>query len=304
MSAVIRTEWLTQPEEDNYFVPVAGVELIKQFESCCALEQGQPDERGHLEQKQTGVLLLQQLKQRILPELVAVPGWYELNENQQGALISYVYSLSDELLLRFSELPMADAIRQRRWYLVPGILQKHLGTCLEDCMVRRRQAEADLFLLAVQEDAFTLINRSRPLALCDPPLEGQDVYDLQRVLVRDRFEIAVDGWFGPMTQWAVEKYQAAVGLPVTGIADARTQKILYARALCLEEPYLIGSDVKEVQTLLVRVGYDIEADGIFGLRTREAAIAFQTFYGLPEDGIIHEKTLALLLNLPIQTEAA
>ena len=146
--------------------------------------------------------------------------------------------------------------------------------------------------------------RVRPLSLCTPPLKGEDVYELQRALIRDRYEIEADGWFGPMTQWAVEKYQAAVGLPVTGIADVETQRILYARDLFLEEPYLMGSDVKEVQMRLARIGYDVEPDGIFGLRTRDAVMSFQSYFGFLEDGVVRGKTLALLLYPPELAEAS
>ena len=105
-----------------------------------------------------------------------------------------------------------------------------------------------------------------------------------------------------MTQWAVEKFQQAVGLPITGIADVATQRILYARALYLSEPPLIGSDVREVQSLLARIGYEVSVDGIFNLRTWRAVIAFQGYFGLPEDGIVRDRTLTLLLRLPSTTD--
>lgn len=127
---------------------------------------------------------------------------------------------------------------------------------------------------------------------------------LQNALIQKGYEIEVDGIFGPITQWAVEKFQRAVRLPANGIADTETQRILYARDLCLNDPYLMGSDVREMQSLLARIGYDVAVDGVFGLQTRQAVFDFQAYFNLPEDGIIQGRTLTQLLYLPAMAEAS
>ncbi len=147
-----------------------------------------------------------------------------------------------------------------------------------------------------------MINRPRLLKLTMPFTEGEDVRALQTALVKGQYEIAIDGIFGPLTQWAVEKFQAAVGLPVTGVVNAETQRILYARALYLSDPYLMGSDVREIQALLTKIGYMLEADGVFGLETWQAVIQFQQYFGLPDDGIVQEQTLVYLLYMPLLSE--
>lgn len=148
-----------------------------------------------------------------------------------------------------------------------------------------------------------MINPSRQLKLSTPHMQGEDVTALQEALVRKGYEIDTDGIFGPLTQWAVEKFQASVRLPVTGTADMATQQILCARELYLSDPYLIGSDVREIQTLLARIGYDVPVDGVYGLRTRDAVLSFQRYFDLLEDGMVQGETLSQLLFMPAMAEA-
>lgn len=53
-----------------------------------------------------------------------------------------------------------------------------------------------------------------------------------------------------------------------------------------------GSDVKKLQELL-----NLEADGIFGLQTEKAVKEFQLANSLTADGIVGDKTWAVLINL-------
>lgn len=58
--------------------------------------------------------------------------------------------------------------------------------------------------------------------------------------------------------------------------------------------------VVEVQTALMKLGYDLGprgADGAFGTKTRDALITFQAVHGLLADGIVGPKTSAALFTL-------
>lgn len=55
-----------------------------------------------------------------------------------------------------------------------------------------------------------------------------------------------------------------------------------------------GADVFYLQRHLVKVGYDVVADGHFGTRTRRAVTAFQLSRSLTPDGIVGQDTLRLL----------
>jgi len=149
----------------------------------------------------------------------------------------------------------------------------------------------------------TVINPSRQLEISTPYMKGEDVVALQKTLNKKGYEINVDGVFGPLTQWAVEKFQASARLPVTGIVEKATQRILFARDLYLNDPYLIGSDVKEIQQMLARIGYDVPTDSVYGLATRDAVLSFQRYFDLQEDGMVQGETLGQLLFMPAMAEA-
>ena len=146
-------------------------------------------------------------------------------------------------------------------------------------------------------------NLPRILELSTPYMKGKDIIALQKALIKKGYEIDADGIFGPLTQWAVEKFQAAVRLPITGVADHATQRILNARELYLSDPYLIGADVRQVQKLLVRIGYDVPIDGVYCLQTRDAVLSFQRYFNLREDGMVQGETLSQLLFMPVMAEA-
>lgn len=57
-----------------------------------------------------------------------------------------------------------------------------------------------------------------------------------------------------------------------------------------------GTDVAEIQGQLVRLGYDVSADGDFGPATAEAVKAFQSSHGMNADGKVGSSTYAALLG--------
>lgn len=57
------------------------------------------------------------------------------------------------------------------------------------------------------------------------------------------------------------------------------------RTLKLTSPDMKGEDVKELQNRLNALGFDCgTADGIFGSKTEQGVIAFQTAAGIETDG--------------------
>lgn len=57
-----------------------------------------------------------------------------------------------------------------------------------------------------------------------------------------------------------------------------------------------GTDVQKVQQLLINLGYELTADGIFGDSTRLIVMQFQKANGIAANGIIDSSTLSLLQN--------
>src|SRR5690606_8302762 len=64
-----------------------------------------------------------------------------------------------------------------------------------------------------------------------------------------------------------------------------------------------GADVFELQRHLIRLGFEIKADGLFGPETRQAVIQFQVEQRLEADGIVGPITLRALYEA-LAAEAA
>lgn len=65
-----------------------------------------------------------------------------------------------------------------------------------------------------------------------------------------------------------------------------------------------GDDVKRIQKALVRVGYKLSPDGVYGEKTAAAVRAFQTDKGLkPVDGIVGPVTMARLMAASVAATA-
>ena len=139
---------------------------------------------------------------------------------------------------------------------------------------------------------------------------GADVLQLQKALLELGFNPnGTDGKFGRGTETAVKAYQAARGLEVDGKAGTLTLTMLYGETSgesgtittpVTTNPNTLkygdsGSRVTELQTALVKLGYDTNGvDGRFGAGTQRAVISFQKDNGLEADGLAGTKTLELL----------
>jgi len=160
---------------------------------------------------------------------------------------------------------------------------------------------------------YTTLTLLRILKLVTPRMWGDDVLALQTLLNTKGYDSGTpDGNFGPKTQSAVIAFQKANGLVPDGSVGSNTlnylngnQKITtttypaiqpaVTRILKLLIPRMIGDDVKSLQTYLSTNGYDVgNPDGIFGLKTQSAVIAFQTANNLTPDGIVGAKTLEMM----------
>ncbi|AEJ41410.1 3D domain protein [Sulfobacillus acidophilus TPY] len=131
----------------------------------------------------------------------------------------------------------------------------------------------------------------------------------------------VDGIFGPKTEAALEAFQKAAGLPVTGITNPATWQDILAGfgltppflgnipvsgwplptvALAMVHPAMrqvlapgaTGSWVMTLQADLQALGYSEvgPVDGIFGPKTEAALEAFQRAAGLPVTGVTNPAT--------------
>ena len=143
---------------------------------------------------------------------------------------------------------------------------------------------------------------------------GESVSQLQEMLIELGYLSGKpDGTYGEKTVEAVKEFQKNNGLTVDGAAGEATQKKLFggnakkasgtaATAKNTEENKdetlkrgATGSAVKELQNLLIKLGYlSGKADGVFGSDTYRAVMAFQKANKLKADGIAGSQTLAAL----------
>ncbi|MEV6105647.1 glycoside hydrolase domain-containing protein [Streptomyces sp. NPDC051940] len=126
---------------------------------------------------------------------------------------------------------------------------------------------------------------------------GSLVSAAQCLLLRQgHYTGAVDGSYGAATAAAVQSFQSAKALPVTGAVDAHTWTALLAAGTT---PTLqqgsSGEDVKRLQRALIAArGQTLTIDGDFGPATLTAVKAYQSAQGLGSDGVVGPLTWAAL----------
>lgn len=124
--------------------------------------------------------------------------------------------------------------------------------------------------------------------------QGDDVKTLQQALKNKGYlKGSADGKFGNSTLSAVKSFQKAMNVKQDGVVGSTTWALLmFSRTLRQGSS---GSDVKELQTILKKLGYlSGSADGKFGAATKKAVVALQKARGLTADGVAGSKTFAKL----------
>jgi lysozyme len=151
-------------------VPLVGINLIKTFEGCHLNSypdpltkslpitigwgstkdfDGTPFKIGRvITQKYADALLEFDLKNRFLPKLSKIPYWREMNENQQGAILSFAYNLGADFYGSSDFNTITRVLKDKEWSKVPDALYlyRNPGTRVESGLARRRTAEGQLWI--------------------------------------------------------------------------------------------------------------------------------------------------------------
>jgi lysozyme len=150
-------------------LPESGIKLIKEFEGCHLksyydpLTGGLPITIGWgstrrkdgtlfmigntITQEEADDLLYFQLRKEFIPSLQKIPYWDEMNENQQGALLSFAYNLGAGFYGSPNFNTITRVLREKKWDEVPKALElyRNPGTKVESGLLRRRIAEGKLW---------------------------------------------------------------------------------------------------------------------------------------------------------------
>ncbi len=135
-----------------------------------------------------------------------------------------------------------------------------------------------------------------------PGDKGEAVSQLQKKLeALEYYEYSsITGYYGPITQEAIQRFQRTNDLTVDGIAGPETLALLDsedAKYFCIY-PGDKGSDVKSLQTRLSELGYYAydSITGYFGTVTEHALKEFQAQHELSVDARAGKNTRALLYS--------
>lgn len=92
-------------------------------------------------------LLYFQLRREFIPSLQKIPYWNEMNENQQGALLSFAYNLGAGFYGSPNFNTITRVLREKKWSEVPKALElyRNPGSKVEAGLLRRRKSEGTLW---------------------------------------------------------------------------------------------------------------------------------------------------------------
>jgi len=138
--------------------------------------------------------------------------------------------------------------------------------------------------------------------------QSSEVARIQKMLFDLKYDITVDGDFGPATRKVVKQFQKEHGLEITGIVDlivegalaAELQKPKVSDHKLITGSYLkkgdSGAAVATLQNALNRKDARpaVNEDGVFGITTQNALKAFQKKNKLLVDGIAGPQTFQRL----------
>jgi lysozyme len=98
-------------------------------------------------QEEADDLLYFQLRREFLPALQKIPYWSEMNENQQGSLLSFAYNLGAGFYGSSGFNTITRILKEKKWNEVPAALKlyRNPGTNVEAGLLRRRVAEGTLW---------------------------------------------------------------------------------------------------------------------------------------------------------------
>ncbi|AXK35173.1 peptidoglycan-binding protein [Streptomyces armeniacus] len=132
-----------------------------------------------------------------------------------------------------------------------------------------------------------------------PGSTSSNVAAMQYLLTAYGYKTSADGYYGPVTEESVAKFQGARGLVKDGWAGPLTmEKMLDSDKVAAAEGWGNGSTVRAVQTLLVKLGYKMAVDGDFGPLTSSSVKKYQSACKLTASGTVNYTTWTHMFSPP------
>jgi SpoIID/LytB domain protein len=218
------------------------------------------------------------------------------------------YALSNQVLAaaatRYPNVSVLDwnaassAPNQGRWFR-DGVHLTPTGRA-EFSLFLRRQLDELRNQGVITSGTATAVPLGAPITIGN---RGENVKRLQKGLnaylqLPKRRQVRVDGTMGKTTVAAVQAAEAALGLPVDGIADeALLAAIGVNPATLVIKRGTRHATVATAQTALARVlKVKVRADGVYGPATSALVRRFQKSVGLKANGNLNRPTWLALLN--------
>lgn len=131
----------------------------------------------------------------------------------------------------------------------------------------------------------------------NPKDAGEEVRLLQEKLADAGYLTGITGVYDEATEQAVLLLQQNYGLEETGVADIETQEVIFGGCYLVLEEGMTGPQVVRLQERLKSMSlFSDEADGVFGLTTKQSVQIFQQLYGIPVSGTADVETLTQLYS--------
>jgi GH24 family phage-related lysozyme (muramidase) len=210
-------------------------------------------------------LLMLKLEKQFLPPQTRIPNWNNFGEGQRSAILSFAYNLGAAFYGSNDFQTLTRVLREGQWDDIERALSlyRNPGTNVELGLMRRRLAEAKLFLSDVPGVSFSFA--------------GQQFLD-GRISLQAYLDSRADGGTSSPAPAPEKDYEPG------------------ERVLFLDDPFLYGKDVQALQKALVTQGISVGTDGVFGPGTEAAVKTFQRAKTLTDDGVVGPMTWTQVLQ--------